>query len=170
MVELGSGPGLGALIAARWAQSVLLTDYQDLVMDLIRINIKRCNPRPEMCKLSCAKLDWTQVSEPGYFEGVEVCDSDQTSMGSLEAFRAEVLIGTDVVYWRSFIVPFCNTLDRFFALNPSLVFYICYIERHKITHIELLAELEKRSYTVVEIGQSISKKMHKLSFIYEIKR
>lgn len=49
-------------------------------------------------------------------------------------------------------MPFVNTLDKFFARNPCLVFYICYIERHKVTHIELLAELEKRSYSVIEIG------------------
>jgi hypothetical protein len=81
-----------------------------------------------------------------------------------------VLIGTDVVYWRSFIVPFCETLDKFFNRKPNLIFYICYIERHKITHIELLEQFEKRSYSVNEIGQSVTKGMHKLSFIYEIKR
>ena len=49
VLELGSGPGLGGLIAARWASSVVFTDYQDLVMDLIRTNMKRNNPRPTEC-------------------------------------------------------------------------------------------------------------------------
>ena len=76
------------------------------------------------------------------------------------------MIGTDVVYWRSFIVPLIDTLDAFFHSNPKLVFFICYIERHKITHIELLEELAKRHYEVTEIGQEVTKTLNKFSFIY----
>jgi predicted nicotinamide N-methyase len=39
VLELGSGPGLCGLIAANYADVVVLTDYQELVMDLIDINI-----------------------------------------------------------------------------------------------------------------------------------
>lgn len=79
-------------------------------------------------------------------------DCDGCPKGLIKDFKPDVLIGTDVVYWRSFIIPLVDTLDALFDLNPALVFYICYIERHKITHIELLAELEKRNYQVAEIG------------------
>jgi predicted nicotinamide N-methyase len=83
VVELGSGPGLGALVAARWAQSVLLTDYQDIVLDLMFINMQRCNPRPDACTLSCAKLDWTKVTDEGYFESIEIFDPDRSCTGRL---------------------------------------------------------------------------------------
>lgn len=46
MLELGSGPGLGGFLVAHWASKVTLSDYQDLVMDLIKINLKECNPKP----------------------------------------------------------------------------------------------------------------------------
>lgn len=49
VLELGSGPGLGGFLAAQWASKVILSDYQDLVMDLIRHNIRECNPRPSEC-------------------------------------------------------------------------------------------------------------------------
>ena len=39
ILELGAGPGLCGLIAATTAKTVVLTDYMDLVMDLIDKNI-----------------------------------------------------------------------------------------------------------------------------------
>lgn len=63
VIELGSGPGLCGLLSANWAKSVVLTDYQDLVMDLIQTNIDKCNPREGKCELYCARLDWTKVKE-----------------------------------------------------------------------------------------------------------
>ncbi len=46
MFELGAGPGLGGFVAAQWASSVVLSDYQDLVLDLLKLNVSKCNPRP----------------------------------------------------------------------------------------------------------------------------
>ena len=51
VLELGSGPGLCGLIAATTAKKVVLTDYQELVMDLIDKNIQSCNPNPENCQI-----------------------------------------------------------------------------------------------------------------------
>ena len=39
ILELGAGPGLCGLIAANEARQVVLTDYMDVVMDLIDKNI-----------------------------------------------------------------------------------------------------------------------------------
>jgi predicted nicotinamide N-methyase len=101
----------------------------------------------------CSKLDWTRVREPGYFEQVTLQDAEASVKGFLRKdSKLDVIIGTDVVYWRSFVSPLVDTLDALFDLNEKLIFYICYIERHKITHIELLEQLEKRNYTVIEIG------------------
>lgn len=164
VVELGSGPGLCGLLAARWASAVVLTDYQDIVMDLIKVNIKECNPRPDACRLFCSKLDWSTVKQE--YSAAFLSDENGEGGSLLQDWQPDVLIGTDVVYWRSFIVPLIDTLDAFFANNPKLVFYICYIERHRITHIELLEELAKRGYKVKEIGQEVTKGLSKLSFIY----
>eukprot|EP00351_Strombidinopsis_sp_SopsisLIS2011_P002382 CAMPEP_0116880380 /NCGR_PEP_ID=MMETSP0463-20121206/12292_1 /TAXON_ID=181622 /ORGANISM="Strombidinopsis sp, Strain SopsisLIS2011" /LENGTH=71 /DNA_ID=CAMNT_0004530867 /DNA_START=192 /DNA_END=407 /DNA_ORIENTATION=- len=49
VLELGSGPGLCGFIAAWWAKQVILTDYQDIVMDLIEKNMQTCNKRPQEC-------------------------------------------------------------------------------------------------------------------------
>ena len=82
VVELGSGPGLGGLIAARWAKQVVLTDYQELVMELIETNIKKCNPN-EKCEMLSAKVDWTKVKDEEYFGKIELVDAEKTVKGKL---------------------------------------------------------------------------------------
>lgn len=54
VLELGSGPGLGGFLAAHWAAQVVVTDYQDLVIDLLKLNVKECCPRPEQCQMAVA--------------------------------------------------------------------------------------------------------------------
>lgn len=54
VLEVGSGPGLCGLVAQHWASHVVLSDYQDLVMDLININIKDCVPKVASCELLSA--------------------------------------------------------------------------------------------------------------------
>ena len=39
VLEIGSGTGLAGLVAANYAQKVVLTDYQDTIIDLLRKNI-----------------------------------------------------------------------------------------------------------------------------------
>mmetsp|Transcript_1150 Transcript_1150/g.2113 ORF Transcript_1150/g.2113 Transcript_1150/m.2113 type:complete len:110 (+) Transcript_1150:93-422(+) len=49
VLELGSGPGLCGFIAAHQAKQVVLTDYMEIVMELIDRNLEQCNPRPQEC-------------------------------------------------------------------------------------------------------------------------
>ena len=101
VLELGSGPGLGAFIAANWAKEVVLTDHMDLVLDLIASNIEKCNPRPADCKMLLAKLDWTLMNLGGG-DGlwtIDVENSDRNKVDSMADKTFDVMIGTDVVYW-----------------------------------------------------------------------
>ena len=49
VLELGAGPGLTGFHVAHWAKEVIVSDYQELVMDLLHKNINECNPRPQEC-------------------------------------------------------------------------------------------------------------------------
>ena len=61
MLEVGSGPGLGGFVASKWAQKIVLTDYQAIVLDLIESNINGYNHNAETCEMLCAKLDWNDI-------------------------------------------------------------------------------------------------------------
>ena len=74
------------------------------------------------------------------------------------------------MYWPTIIEPLVRTLGSLFDANPSIQFYLCYIERHGNTHKNLLKELDVKGFKVVEIGQEQTKPVNKYSFLYHIVR
>ena len=62
VLEVGSGPGLGGFIASKWAQKVVLTDYQDIVLDLMESNIRQYNHNAATCEMFASKIDWNDMS------------------------------------------------------------------------------------------------------------
>ena len=81
VLELGAGPGLCGMIAAREAKQVVLTDYQEIVMDLIDKNISECNPRPKYCNLYAAQLDWDKMIDPLFYDALEYTNADKCIEG-----------------------------------------------------------------------------------------
>ena len=76
VLELGSGPGLCALVGQHFASKMVLSDYQDLVMDLITINMRDTEPLSTNCQLLSAKLDWLQVSKPDFYANLPIHSYD----------------------------------------------------------------------------------------------
>ena len=74
VLELGAGPGQCGLIAATQAKTVVLTDYMDLVMDLIDKNL-HCNVNPE-CKMYAARLDWEKMIEQEFYDNLEFTNAE----------------------------------------------------------------------------------------------
>ena len=83
ILELGSGPGLGAFISARWADTVILSDYQDLVLELIESNVSKYNPRKDKCQMYSSKIDWMEIEKDEYFKAINLIDGDGTVAGKL---------------------------------------------------------------------------------------
>ena len=79
-------------------------------MDLLRLNAKECNPKPDKCKICLAKLDW--CAENNLNTPVE--DAARTEIGLLKDMKFDVLIGTDIVYWPTIIEPLVRTLVSLF--------------------------------------------------------
>ena len=171
VLELGAGPGLCGLLAAHKARQVVLTDYMDIVMDLIDTNIKQCNPRPKECQMFAAQLDWDKIDNPDWFEGLDYTNGDQLVEGKFVDLKFDIIIGSDVVYWPQSIVPLCKVLNELFRRQPNIVFYICYIERIKAVHKDLLKNLkEEMKFTVEEIAKNVTKEANPDSYIYKITR
>jgi len=168
VLEVGSGPGLGGFVASKWAKSVVLTDYQDLVLDLMESNINKYNHHVATCEMFAAKVDWNDVQKDNYYTNIELIAEDGTVAGKLSDQQLDVVIGTDVVYWPTQVEPLMNTLDMFVAQNTGLPIYICYIERHVNTHNLLKQSLTDHNFTFSEFGQEITKTINADSYMYKI--
>ena len=93
---------------------------------------------------------------------------DGTIAGKLSDVPLEVVIGTDVVYWRQQIEPLLETLDVLNRENPGIKIYICYIERHTSTHKEFKEGLARRNFLLQEFGQDVTKPLNPDSYMYMI--
>ena len=169
-MELGSGPGLGGFVASKWAREVILSDYQDVVLDLMESNIASYNHNAATCPMYAAKIDWYDINKDQYYEKIELVAEDGTVAGRMGNKTLDVVIGTDVIYWRHTIDPLIDTLEALFAHNQELKIYICYIERHLITHNELKEKLSARGFVLTEFGQEITKPINEHSYMYEISK
>ena len=88
--------------------------------------------------MTYTRIDWMEMEKEGYCESLELVDEDELVVNKMSEIKLDVIIGTDVVYWRNSILPLVKTLDKFFnSHDQKLTFLLCYIERHTITHKEL---------------------------------
>lgn len=163
VLELGSGPGLCAFIAAHKAEAVTLTDYKDCVMELIEKNISECNPRKDKCQMSSAKLDWEEAAG---MKDLDVKESKETKKFS--EMKYNLVIGSDVVYWPQSIEPLVQVLTNLFSMFSPLEFYICYVERAKTTHRLLLKEFETKGFKYEEVGLDFVKSIDSDGYIYRV--
>ena len=168
VVELGAGPGLCGLIAAREAKLVALTDNEDIVMDLIDRNLL-CADNPD-CKMIAAQLDWEKMDQPGFFETLDYTNAEQQVEGKFTELQFDIAIGSDVIYWPVSIIPLCNTLQKLFENNPDIIVYICYIERAKQTHRQLKQRWTEYGFNFAEFAQDITKPIATDSFLYRLEK
>ena len=60
------------------------------------------------------KIDWMEMEKEGYYQQLDLIDEDENVAGKVCERNLNVIIGTDVVYWRSSIAPLVKTIDVFF--------------------------------------------------------
>ena len=164
IIELGSGPGLCGLVSARLAKKVILSDYQDLVMELMEQNAKECNPSQDQCTITCAKLDWCM---PDTYKELKCTDDS-----FLKDNEIDLIIGSDIVYWPSSIDPLVQVLSFLFKCydksEKRLELYFCYIERATQTHKLLLEALKNAGFIVESIDEDLAKSVDQSGFIYKV--
>ncbi|KAK2080533.1 hypothetical protein QBZ16_000386 [Prototheca wickerhamii] len=99
-IELGAGMGLPGLLAGQLgARECLLTDYEPLVLDLLKENVK-VNSLEGPCAVHA--LDW---AEPG------------STMDSRDLHTFNVVLAADVLYISDIVLPFVAVLQA--LLHPE---------------------------------------------------
>eukprot|EP00058_Branchiostoma_floridae_P019405 XP_002604895.1 hypothetical protein BRAFLDRAFT_121641 [Branchiostoma floridae] len=121
VLELGAGPGLPGLVAAKLAPQpdrVVLTDNKDLVLDLLEKNIVKNfdNGDPMADKPRCCHLEW----------GKGVTDFRDQYGGF------DVILASDVIYHRPDIPLLLQTARDLLNDKPSSVLLLSYNDRAKI--------------------------------------
>ena len=138
-LELGSGTGIVGLYASGIARRVVLTDGQDVVMDLLRSNAQYARG-----PVTCHKLDWT----------------DPLSVSSLASSglptQYPVLLGADIVHWPTLLPPMIRTVTE--LLSPEGYFLLGYTVRAELTTGQLHETLQThnlRAETVYSAGSNL---------------
>ncbi|EAL64861.1 hypothetical protein DDB_G0285209 [Dictyostelium discoideum AX4] len=132
ILEVGSGVGVCGLFLAKLGQPCTLSDNNEVVLDLLRLNVEESTADGYKC--DCIKLDW------GNQEDMDNCllkskDNDNSAGGF------DMIIGSDIVYWKIGIVPLFKTVSYLLKHNDeNSRFVTCYQSRSTQTDNYLLEQ------------------------------
>ncbi|KAF2069594.1 hypothetical protein CYY_009085 [Polysphondylium violaceum] len=132
ILEVGSGVGVCGLFLARLGQPCTLSDNNETVMELLRMNVQESIDRGYPCKE--VTLDW----------GVE---KDINNCLSSDPNGYDYIIGSDVVYWQTSIVPLFETVDKLLHKSSTSRFIICYQSRSTQTDNYLLKKAQEYGFS-----------------------
>lgn len=118
ILELGSGAGLVGLLTSCFADKVILSDHNDIVLDLLRSNATSgvCMKNSEILKrgdIDVVKLEW----------------GDNITSDVLKKHSFKYIIGSDIVYWYQAIVPLFQTIDQLLSHEKDAEFVLTYKSR-----------------------------------------
>ncbi|XP_014370353.2 protein-lysine N-methyltransferase EEF2KMT [Papilio machaon] len=148
ILELGSGVGFTGIIVGKYCmpKSTTLTDCHSDVLDLLVENIIINFPdlqkttssqyqsfRNDEKVIDVAKLDWQ-------------CPEDVN-----DYYYPDIVIGADIIYDPSILLPLCNVLNIFFNRNPQLQVYIASIIRNEETFNQFLEVLDNINVAVDKV-------------------
>jgi hypothetical protein len=122
VLELGAGCGLSGLVASHFAAGTLLTDGNDIVLELLRQNAERQQAEGVSAgPVEARKLLW----------GSE--ESLREALGG--GWRPQVLLGADIVCWPDYVAPLLQTVKRLLLDSPGQcgAMYLGFVCRAKAT-------------------------------------
>ena len=134
-LELGSGAGVLGLYVSGLARTVVLTDGQDVVMDLLRQNLQFA-----LGNATCCKVDWTE-GDPAI--SLEAADLPK---------QYKVLIGADIVHWPTLLSPLMRTVALLLAPDGYLL--LGYTVRSLATSTLLEETVAEHHLTLTTLSQA----------------
>mmetsp|Transcript_26799 Transcript_26799/g.63749 ORF Transcript_26799/g.63749 Transcript_26799/m.63749 type:complete len:255 (+) Transcript_26799:3-767(+) len=151
VLEVGAGCGLSGIFTAKFAKEVVLTDYQEVVLEVLAQNCEASNVD---CagEVRCAKLEWGKELEPF------------RAKHAPEGF--DVIIGADVVHWPDCIRPLIDSLEvrpvhlglttrqTLLSSAPSASCVIAYIARSERTQRDFMSALSDSNFVWDEVDLS----------------
>mmetsp|Transcript_19107 Transcript_19107/g.31832 ORF Transcript_19107/g.31832 Transcript_19107/m.31832 type:complete len:575 (+) Transcript_19107:136-1860(+) len=151
LVELGAGVGLSGILLKKVCElsSVLLTDYEQSVLDNLRHNVS-VNTSDNSVRV--AALDWT-------------CQEHVESLST-----ANIIIAADCVYDPNMISPLLNVISTLLKLGSSTTAWLVQSERNRDTFklfCDTLADMDISVVDETPLLPITSKSTHDELFTYE---
>jgi methyltransferase-like protein 6 len=119
MLEVGSGVGICGLLAAQLASKCILTDNNDIIIDILQKNANIFNEDTQktLPPLPSSSSSNNNRVEVAFLHWGEDSQIDALLQKFPNGF--DIVIGSDVCYWPSCINPLFKTLDRLLSQTPS---------------------------------------------------
>ena len=127
VIELGAGVGIPGLLASLCAHSVVLTDHNPTVLEILRRNVALNEP-VSTCDAKDRAKDRLGVSRTLCSVSVEPLDWDSPPSPALVG-RFDVAIGADVVYAPGAAAALFRTVDAVLAPRADARFLLCHVSR-----------------------------------------
>lgn len=102
VLELGAGAGLSGIVCSNFCKRIILTDGNDLVVELLSLNAEAVL-EPRSSRIRAAKFDWKDYRQ---FYAEQCSDVD-------------MIIGADIMFWPSSMRPLCECIRHMSAEQLS---------------------------------------------------
>ncbi len=105
ILELGAGLGVAGMVAAAFGHKVVITDYQDEILDFVRVSaaVNGCSDN-----IRFEVLDWLKPKDLGQFD---------------------MLLGSEILFHEMFFSPLLSVFERYLA--PDGAIYMAHDSRRK---------------------------------------
>ncbi|DBA04451.1 TPA: hypothetical protein N0F65_010047 [Lagenidium giganteum] len=140
VLEVGSGLGLGGVVAARYAQRTILTDYQDDTLQALRYNVGLNDP-------FIKELDPTKAD-------VEVQHLDWDHLESIQGDKVDVIIASDIICEPSTAEGFLRVVRH--RLAPNGVAYLMNANGHSrfgVYHLHDILAKSELQYSITPVHE-----------------
>ncbi|EGG15356.1 hypothetical protein DFA_10190 [Cavenderia fasciculata] len=124
ILEVGSGVGICGLFVARVNPNSVVSDNNDIVMELLEENAQLSRTDGYPCQ--AVKLEWGDMAN---------IESVKKQYGTFDT-----ILGADVVYWRTSIIPLFLTIQQLLTDSSSASYILCYQSRSSQTDTYLLEQ------------------------------
>lgn len=132
-IELGAGVGLCGLFLPLFVpkvKNVVLTDGNDVVMEILDANVSKLKAAHPSVTASSFKLNWTSAE-----------DIEKLKKAYPNGF--DVLFGSDIIFWPNALPGLVKVVNTFLSNDPNSCFILAFQSRALETERWLLKMMEE---------------------------
>ncbi|XP_052757415.1 protein-lysine N-methyltransferase EEF2KMT isoform X2 [Galleria mellonella] len=154
--ELGSGVGFTGIVISKFCKprEMILSDCHDDVLKMISDNIEINFPNMTVKEVNNCK---SFVNEKHCLGTMNLDWNNDNNMENIALKKPpDIIIGADIVYDPSLLLPLCNVIQDFLQSNNNIEIYIASVIRNEATFETFLSILDTKGLTYHKLQQEES--------------